>query len=192
MLSHLHLQDGMSVGIHGLLRFGLDFLPRFIDSVTRSLRIRAGQKMLELLAIRTQVFTIKSRFRRAPDSEHHRAACRLEMSGARADVNGCNAACEYRAHNRAGHNVLLRFEEGLYHSMYGGASRHAARHLRNYDARELQLRMASAVPHQHLRHLLRRGDAHVSDDAAMQGFRVVKVHNIFGEVGAVPAHSAEV
>src|SRR5208282_1999156 len=45
---------------------------------------------------------------------------------------------------------------------------------------------------QHLRHLLRSGDAHIGDYAAMQGFRIIKIDDVFGEISAVAGDGAEV
>ena len=51
--------------------------------------------------------------------------------------------------------------------------------------------MAGAVPGQHFRHLLRSGDADVSEDATMQRFGVIKVDDIFREIGTVARNQME-
>ena len=45
--------------------------------------------------------------------------------------------------------------------------------------------MARTELGEHLRHLFRRGDAYIGDQAAMQRFRVIEVEHIFSEIGAV-------
>src|ERR1700722_4981733 len=64
--------------------------------------------------------------------------------------------------------------------------------MRNDESRKLELRMMRTELRKHFRNLLRRGDANIGDQTAMQGFRVIEVEYTFREVGAVIRNQVEV
>src|SRR5579863_2547148 len=147
--------------------------------------------MLQLLLISAEIFASKRPFWFAADYVDHCVARGFKAAGAGGHVNRGHASREDGADHGAGHDVLLRRQEGVDYAMNRRAAGHASGDLRNHQPRKLQLRVPATVLRDPLRHLLRRGHAEIDDDAAMQRLRIVEVDNVFREVGAVPRYQME-
>jgi hypothetical protein len=136
------------------------------------------QDVLELMLLGPAIFTAHRRRGSATGVENERVAPGPEVAGARPHVHGKDTSSKNRADDRAGNDVLRSFEKRVNHTVNGGTTWHAAWHLCDHQARILNLGMAPVEFHQHFCHLLGRGHPNVSDDAAVQAFRVVEVDDV--------------
>src|SRR5580692_9886813 len=148
--------------------------------------------MLELRLIRLDILAFDRRLGFAAGDKDVRTPGRLEVTRSAGEIDAGYASGEDRARHGARNNVFLRLEERLNDSMRRRAARHAARYLRNHDPGKLNLRVPDAELGHGFRHLFWRRNADVGEYAAVQRFWVVKVDDVFREIGAVARNSVEV
>src|SRR5712671_2970502 len=124
--------------------------------------------MLQFAFIRTAILCSDRPFQLSLRVKNQRLARRVKTACACADIHRSDTTGKNRTYYEAGHNVFLRLEERLDHSVDRSATRYAAGNLRDHEARELQLRMPRTEFDQYFRHLLRGGDSDIRDHTAMQ------------------------
>src|SRR5258708_27555024 len=100
--------------------------------------------MFEFGLIRSAVLGSEWRYMIALRVENQSLPRRIEMPRAGSHVPRRNASRKDRTHHDTGNNIFLRFEKGFPHPVDGRAARHAARDLRDHEARKFQLTMPPA------------------------------------------------